>query len=291
MLFVQAPLFREQPLFCRHPATWQEMEEEEEEELGHFAAEGDEASLRSPESNGLGLKAELSKSETKLTSPLPPFTPHVSGACTPEKMLQPRLTGHDTETASSFSACPTFDAEPLAKSEGPRTDASGVSMRNTGDEKDPKSTCNASGWPLSSPSPFPDSWQALSTSFSSPTRPSTSSATSLATQPSSGAQLSPPTRVGDSRVGRGGGLSESEGDDSLLEVLSSRSGVKLQQIGKCAQQQLQAAGVGVADRPIVFVAHSMGGLLAQYLILHDEGIRRNTRAVLFYGTPLQGKAS
>ncbi|CBZ55017.1 conserved hypothetical protein [Neospora caninum Liverpool] len=74
---------------------------------------------------------------------------------------------------------------------------------------------------------------------------------------------------------------------SFLEG-GSAEGVTLKQLGRCALEQLNAAGVGVEDRPIVFVAHSMGGLLAEFLILHDEGIRKNTQAILFFATPLEG---
>ncbi|PFH34032.1 hypothetical protein BESB_071840 [Besnoitia besnoiti] len=73
----------------------------------------------------------------------------------------------------------------------------------------------------------------------------------------------------------------------LLEC-AGPSGVTLEQLGRSAQEQLRAAGVGVEERPIVFVAHSMGGLIAEYLLLHDPDIRRHTRAVLFFAAPLEG---
>lgn len=69
---------------------------------------------------------------------------------------------------------------------------------------------------------------------------------------------------------------------------AEEEGPTLWQLGRCVQRQLRAAGAGEGDRPIVFVAHSMGGLIAEYLLLHDADIRRNTRAVLFFSTPHLG---
>uniref|UniRef100_A0A9J2P2Q8 GPI inositol-deacylase n=1 Tax=Ascaris lumbricoides TaxID=6252 RepID=A0A9J2P2Q8_ASCLU len=63
-----------------------------------------------------------------------------------------------------------------------------------------------------------------------------------------------------------------------VQTLASRS--------RRFQNQLHAAGVGT--RPIVFVGHSMGGLLVKRLLLDDVGLLHKTIGILFIATPHRG---
>uniref|UniRef100_A0A0M3JWZ0 Protein SERAC1 (inferred by orthology to a human protein) n=1 Tax=Anisakis simplex TaxID=6269 RepID=A0A0M3JWZ0_ANISI len=63
-----------------------------------------------------------------------------------------------------------------------------------------------------------------------------------------------------------------------VETLSERS--------SRFRKQLKAAGVG--RRPIVFVGHSMGGLLVKRLMVDDEEMLRQTIGVMFIATPHRG---
>lgn len=226
-----------------------------------------------------------------------PSTRDVSSVCTPENIRQASYTHPNVGVSSTSSRRPLSSAQDgwLANSlskgaSNPETYISaGQDNQSTKDSVEPSCNHISTSSSLRSSKTSPSSLDTRSLGTQSSPSASLSSALSTSS-PSFSSQTRPSaSRLGSSTGEGKGSVYDSEGSDSLLEVLSSREGVKLQQIGKCALQQLQAAGVGVTDRPIVFVAHSMGGLLAQYLILHDEGIRRNTRAVLFYGTPLQGK--
>ncbi|EFJ45909.1 hypothetical protein VOLCADRAFT_47311, partial [Volvox carteri f. nagariensis] len=64
--------------------------------------------------------------------------------------------------------------------------------------------------------------------------------------------------------------------------------------------QLAAAGVGTGQRPVVFVAHSMGGLLVKEMLARSldqaasggphAALAPSTRGIVFFGTPHFGNA-
>ena len=51
---------------------------------------------------------------------------------------------------------------------------------------------------------------------------------------------------------------------------------------------LHAAGVGRGGRPVVFISHSLGGILTKKLLVEDSELSRSTRAVVFFAVPHHG---
>ncbi|VDM98612.1 unnamed protein product [Thelazia callipaeda] len=64
----------------------------------------------------------------------------------------------------------------------------------------------------------------------------------------------------------------------IVETMNSRA----QKFTK----DLKAAGIG--DRPVLFICHSMGGLLVKRILLDDPDILSRTKGILFIATPHRG---
>ncbi|KAF5597596.1 ribonuclease p mrp [Fusarium subglutinans] len=67
----------------------------------------------------------------------------------------------------------------------------------------------------------------------------------------------------------------------------------------CAKLAAERQGTQTVDRPIIFVAHSLGGLVAAQILVHGEhkpensaeaSIARNVRGMVFLGTPFRGSS-
>ncbi|KAI0413535.1 Alpha/Beta hydrolase protein [Xylaria grammica] len=68
----------------------------------------------------------------------------------------------------------------------------------------------------------------------------------------------------------------------------------------CAKLADKRSATGTENRPIIFVAHSLGGLVAAQVLIHgeqmDEGsaakaVAKNLRGLIFLGTPFRGSSS
>lgn len=70
----------------------------------------------------------------------------------------------------------------------------------------------------------------------------------------------------------------------------SEAGRSLEARARDLLSDLQRAGVG--SRPVIFVGHSMGGLIIKQMLVQagagELELARNTRGVLFYSTPHRG---
>ncbi|KAF5577876.1 ribonuclease p mrp [Fusarium pseudocircinatum] len=67
----------------------------------------------------------------------------------------------------------------------------------------------------------------------------------------------------------------------------------------CAKLAAERLGTDTVDRPIIFVAHSLGGLVAAQILVHGEHkpensaeswIAKNIRGMVFLGTPFRGSS-
>lgn len=71
---------------------------------------------------------------------------------------------------------------------------------------------------------------------------------------------------------------------SLLEFTGSAETLELRAVRLLSE--LREAGVG--KRPVVFICHSMGGLLVKRMLLDNVNLRKQTVGVLFMATPHKG---
>ncbi|KAI9662332.1 MAG: hypothetical protein M1821_008499 [Bathelium mastoideum] len=68
----------------------------------------------------------------------------------------------------------------------------------------------------------------------------------------------------------------------------------------CARLEAERSRTKTEDRPVIFIAHSLGGLVAAQVLVHGErreeassarAITRNLRGMIFLGTPFRGSGS
>ncbi|KAL5600869.1 hypothetical protein FOVSG1_006899 [Fusarium oxysporum f. sp. vasinfectum] len=68
----------------------------------------------------------------------------------------------------------------------------------------------------------------------------------------------------------------------------------------CAKLAAERSNTNTEDRPIIFIAHSLGGLVAAQIVVHGEqrtedsrtkSITKNLRGIIFLGTPFQGSSA
>ncbi|EXA29670.1 hypothetical protein FOVG_18861 [Fusarium oxysporum f. sp. pisi HDV247] len=68
----------------------------------------------------------------------------------------------------------------------------------------------------------------------------------------------------------------------------------------CAKLAAERSSTGTEDRPIIFIAHSLGGLVAAQILVHGEqrsedsrtkSITKNLRGMIFLGTPFRGSSA
>ncbi|CEM11272.1 unnamed protein product [Vitrella brassicaformis CCMP3155] len=78
-----------------------------------------------------------------------------------------------------------------------------------------------------------------------------------------------------------------EGDNGRGQGRMTRAS-HLKHLAATLLHNLREAGVGVPGRPVIFVCHSLGGLLTKLLLEADKDLRRATRGVAFYGVPHLG---
>ncbi|KAI3572864.1 Alpha/Beta hydrolase protein [Fusarium oxysporum f. sp. albedinis] len=68
----------------------------------------------------------------------------------------------------------------------------------------------------------------------------------------------------------------------------------------CAKLAAERSSTNTEDRPIIFIAHSLGGLVAAQILMHGEqgtedsltkSITKNLRGMIFLGTPFRGSSA